>query len=125
MAGVLKVPKTEAEYREVYEMMQQLDDEVGDNPNHPLEPLLEIYEVLVEQYEEQEDPELKNLGKDVTPVEVLRHLMDEHGLKQADLKDIFGSQSHVSEVLNKKREMNLNQIKKLSERFAISPALFF
>ena len=38
-----------------------------------------------------------------SPVEILRHLMDSNGLRQADLIDIFGTASVASEVLNGKR----------------------
>jgi HTH-type transcriptional regulator / antitoxin HigA len=55
---------------------------------------------------------------------VLRLLMEQHGLKQGDLPDI-GSQGVVSELLSGKRELNRNQIARLSERFGVSPATFF
>ena len=49
------------------------------------------------------------------PVEVLRFLMDQHGLKQKDLADVFGTRSIVSEVLSGKRKLNEEHI----ERFLI------
>ena len=51
--------------------------------------------------------------------------MDQHGLKQKDLVDVFGTPSIVSEVMSGKRELNKDQIKRLSERFHVSPELFF
>jgi antitoxin component HigA of HigAB toxin-antitoxin module len=45
---------------------------------------------------------------DASPVEVLRTLMDANGLRQKDLVPIFGSESVVSEVLYKKRDLNKN-----------------
>jgi HTH-type transcriptional regulator/antitoxin HigA len=62
---------------------------------------------------------------DASPVEVLRALMDANHLRQKDLVPIFGSESIVSEVLNKKRDLNKNHIEKLSKRFRVSPAVFF
>ena len=56
-------------------------------------------------------------------VEVLRYLMEEHGLRQADLPEI-GSQGVVSEILSGKRELNLRQIRELAKRFHVSPAVF-
>jgi HTH-type transcriptional regulator/antitoxin HigA len=41
-----------------------------------------------------------------SPVEVLRTLMDANDLRQKDLVPIFGSESIVSEVLHKKRDLN-------------------
>jgi HTH-type transcriptional regulator/antitoxin HigA len=49
--------------------------------------------------------------------------MQEHGLKQSDLKEI-GSQGVVSEILTGKRTLNLEQIKKISSRFQVSPLVF-
>ena len=45
--------------------------------------------------------------------------------QQKDLADVFGTESIVSEVLSGKRELNKDQIKRLSERFQVSPAVFF
>ena len=43
---------------------------------------------------------------DASPVEVLRTLMDANDLRQKDMVPIFGSESIVSEVLHKKRDLN-------------------
>ena len=51
--------------------------------------------------------------------------MEQHGLKQKELMDVFGTPSMVSEVLNGKREMNKEHIKRLRERFPVSPEIFF
>jgi HTH-type transcriptional regulator/antitoxin HigA len=48
-----------------------------------------------------------------------------NNLKQKDLAPLFGSESIVSEILNRKRELNKSQIEKLSRRFNVSPAVFF
>jgi HTH-type transcriptional regulator/antitoxin HigA len=42
-----------------------------------------------------------------------------------DLLDVFGTASVVSEVLSGKRELSKAHIVKLSDRFHVSPALFF
>ena len=49
--------------------------------------------------------------------------MKEHGLKQSDLSEI-GSQGVISEILSGKRQLNIRQIKMLSQRFKVSPAVF-
>jgi HTH-type transcriptional regulator / antitoxin HigA len=59
------------------------------------------------------------------PLEVIEFLMEQHGLKQKDLAEVFGTPSIVSEVLNGKRGLNKTQIKRLSDRFSVSPELFF
>lgn len=59
-----------------------------------------------------------------SPVEVLRFLMEQHGLTQSELPEV-GSQGVVSEILRGRRRLNARQIEALSLRFNISPAVFF
>ena len=83
--------------------------------------LAELLTLLVEQYEEQRYA----LSRPAGPIDVVRHLMDTNGLRQVDLLDVFGTASVVSEVLSGKRELSKAHIAKLSDRFHVSPALFF
>ena len=53
-----------------------------------------------------------------------RRLMEANDLKQKDLVDVFGTPSIVSEVLNGKRGLTIEHIKKLSRRFHVSPEVF-
>jgi len=76
--------------------------------------------LLIEDFEEKRY-RLPRTG----PLDVLRFLMDAHGLRQKDLADVFGTPSIVSEILSGKRELNKSHIKRLSERFHVSPELFF
>jgi HTH-type transcriptional regulator / antitoxin HigA len=91
-----------------------------ERPSSEEEKYAEVLMTLIEAYEE-EHHSIPN----APPVDVLRALMDGNGLRQKDLVPIFGSESIVSEVLNKKRELNKNHIEKLSKRFHVSPAVFF
>ena len=58
-------------------------------------------------------------------MEVLRALWIPITFVSKDLAPIFGSESIVSEVLHRKRELNKSHIEKLSKRFHVSPAVFF
>lgn len=82
--------------------------------------LVELLTLLIEDFERKSDP-----VHDATPIEVVRHLMEAHDLRQKDLTDVFGSESIVSEVLRGKRELTKDHIKRLSARFGVSPAVFF
>lgn len=62
---------------------------------------------------------------DPDPIELLGFLMEQHNLKQEDLAADLGGQSVVSDLINRKRKLNVDQIAKLSGRFHISPASFF
>jgi HTH-type transcriptional regulator / antitoxin HigA len=92
-----------------------------DNPTTEEEKYAEVLMTLIEAYEGEE----RHSIPDASPVEVLRTLMDANDLRQKDLVPIFGSESIVSEVLHKKRDLNKTHIEKLSKRFNVSPAVFF
>jgi len=82
--------------------------------------LAELLTLLIEDFEQ------KNYRLEPsTPIDVVRHLMDAHGLRQTDLRQEFGSESLVSEFLNGKRNLSKAQISRLSRRFRVSPELFF
>lgn len=116
--AVFSVPHSEKEYQDLVETLDSLIDEIGNNDAHQLAPVMETVGKLIENYEDQEYK-----IKDAPPVEVLKYLMQEHGLKQSDLKEI-GSQGIVSEILAGKRTLNIEQIKKISKRFHVSPLMF-
>jgi HTH-type transcriptional regulator / antitoxin HigA len=90
------------------------------NPTAEEEKYAEVLMTLIEAYEEEH-----HSIPDASPIEVLRTLMDANDLRQKDLVQIFGSESIVSEVLHKKRDLNKTHIEKLSKRFNVSPAVFF
>lgn len=75
---------------------------------------------LVKDFETNQYGETKKL----TPIELLKLLMESNNLKQEDLAKEFGSQGRVSDFLNEKRELSLKQIKNLSTRFKIDPSTF-
>lgn len=58
------------------------------------------------------------------PKDVLAYLLEANQLKQSDLEKEIGSQSVVSEILSGKRSLTVGHIKRLSERFKVSPSLF-
>jgi len=60
----------------------------------------------------------------VSGVDVLRHLMEEHGLNQADLAPFFGGRSVISDVLTGKRRLNLTHVTRLAERFGLPADAF-
>jgi HTH-type transcriptional regulator/antitoxin HigA len=118
-APLVAIPQNEIEYQERLELLEQVWDEIGDNKNHPLLSLRNILSLVVSNYEQQHYPQPQALAQ-----EILVYLMEEHGLKQTDLPEI-GSQGVVSEILNGKRELNKRQIQALSQRFHVSPEVFF
>jgi HTH-type transcriptional regulator/antitoxin HigA len=60
---------------------------------------------------------------DASPAQVVRFLMEQHGLNQSQLPEI-GNQSVVSQVLAGKRQLNVRQITSLCQRFGVGAGLF-
>ncbi len=116
--SVFSVPHSDKDYQSLVKTLDYLIDEIGDNENHELSPVMETIGKLIENYEEQSFVSNKS-----SAIDTLKYLMKEHNLKQSDLKEI-GSQGVVSEVLTGKRILNIEQIKKVSERFHVSPLVF-
>ncbi len=104
-----------AEYLSVLDKLASLE-----NPTKEEEKYAEVLMALIEAYEEEH-----HSIPDASPLEVLRTLMEANNLRQKDMAPIFGSESIVSEVLHKKRDLNKTHIEKLSKRFGVSPAVFF
>ncbi len=84
------------------------------------EHLSQLLTLLIENFEEK-----RYQLTSTSPIEIVRELMAANGLKQADMITVFGTPSVASEVLRGKRELSKAHIQKLSERFHVSPALFF
>jgi HTH-type transcriptional regulator / antitoxin HigA len=110
--------RNEPEYDLAVERLNRLLDEVGTDEQHPLYTLLDTLGTLIHAYEEEH-----HLIPECSGADVLRFLMEEHGLTQSDLPEI-GSQGVVSEILRGKRELNVRQIRALAMRFHVSPAVF-
>jgi HTH-type transcriptional regulator/antitoxin HigA len=109
---------SERQHKEYLSVLDKLASK--DNPANEEEQYAEVLMALIEAYEEEH-----HSIPDASPVEVLRTLMDANDLRQKDLVPIFGSESIVSEILHKKRDLNKAHIEKLSKRFEVSPAVFF
>ena len=58
LTQILFVHRTESEYKQLVAMLDNLIDEIGENENHPLASLMEIIGVLIENYEQENVPEL-------------------------------------------------------------------
>jgi HTH-type transcriptional regulator / antitoxin HigA len=113
---VIRTEDQNAGYKEILRNLDQQRRELSAAETE----LAELLTVLIEDFEEKHHQLPRS-----TPQGTLRFLMDQHSLMQKDLVDVFGAASIVSEVLNGKRELNKDQIRRLSRRFHVSPELFF
>lgn len=82
--------------------------------------LAELLTLLIENFEDK-----AYALKPAQPIDVLNELIEANSLRQKDLVDVFGSPSIISEILNGKRGLTIEHIKKLSRRFHVSPEVFF
>ena len=75
---------------------------------------LEILSILIDRYEKEHYPiEMPD------PIEAIKFRMEQLGLKQKDLAQVVGFKSRVSEILNRKRKLNLDMIRKLNATLQI------
>jgi len=111
----LKIIKNNIDYKLALKSLEAVFDETSGN----LAEYAETLTVLIEHYESENFP-----MKDSNGVEMLKFLMTQNGLKQKDLVGIVGAKSTVSEILNGKRQLNLQHIKALANKFNVRPATF-
>ena len=55
--------------------------------------------------------------------DLIRHLMDQHGLSRADMVPLLGTPSRVSEVLRGKKGLSMAMVQRLRARFHVSADL--
>ncbi len=69
---------------------------------------------LIAAYEEQKWPR-----RAPGTAEIVRYLMDQHGLSRADMVPILGTASRVSEVLRGKKGLSMTMVQRLRARFQV------
>ena len=98
--------KTEKDYQKALERLELVFDakkgtEKGDE--------LEILSILIDKYENEKFPiEMPD------PIEAIKFRMEQMGMKQKDLVKLVGFKSRVSEIMNRKRKLTLDMIRKLN-----------
>ena len=111
--------RSEKQHAQMLELLDWLRGEVRGRASHKLAGLLQIVIELIEDYESDRFP-----IADAEPREVLRMLMEQHGLRQGDLVAELGSQSVVSDIIRGKREINARQARALAKRFNLAVTAF-
>lgn len=117
-----KVPlrpiRNRKDYSRAVDAMNALLDAGAADEAHPLAGLAATLGELVGEYDARQFQ-----VPDLSGREMLRFLMDQHGLTQSDLAEV-GSQGVVSEILSGKRELNVRQVRALAERFGVGADAF-
>lgn len=113
MKQQVKVIKTQRDYdAAVLRLSALMDEEIA--PGSSKEAELELLALVIESYERSKvEPVVSD------PIEAILFRMDQLGLRKVDLVPYMGSQSKVSEVLARKRPLNLAMIRKLHQELGI------
>ena len=101
----IKPIRTNADHQNALNRIDALFDA---EPNTPEGDELEVLVELIHAYEEAHFP-----IEAPDPIEAIKFRMEQQGMTDADLVPYLGQRSRVSEVLNRKRKLSLQMIRKL------------
>ena len=94
--------------------LARLEEIFEAKPGTPEGDELEVLGILVTNYEDRHFP----IGFP-DPIEAVKFRMEQLGYTQNDLAEVVGLKSRASEILNRKRKLNLDMIRKLHDALGI------
>ena len=107
----IKPIKNELDYQAALKEIEHLFDAASDTPEGDW---LEVLTTLVEAYEERHysipTPD---------PIEAILYHMESRGLTRRDLEPYIGSRARVSEILNHKRPLTMEMIRKIHKGLGV------
>ena len=107
----IKPIKTETDYQDALKRLEMIFDAL---PNTAEGDELEVLGVLIDNYEKINSPiDMPD------PIEAIKFRMEQLNYNNHDLAQIIGLKSRVSEILNKKRKLSINMIRKLHTALSI------
>jgi HTH-type transcriptional regulator / antitoxin HigA len=89
--------------------LKEVDQLLDSEPGTPEFDRLDVLTTLIEAYEKANEP----IPLPDDPVEVLQYFMESRGISRSDLIPFLGSKERVSEVLNRRRGLSLEMIRRL------------
>ena len=111
----IELIKTESDYRTALKRLDVIfDAEIGTQESDEAD----ILGLMIDDYEKKHYP-----IEAPDPIEAIKIRMEEMQLKQVDLVGEIGGKSRVSEILNRKRKLTVDMIRKLTTRLNLSPGL--
>lgn len=111
----IKLIKTESDYRTALKRLEVIfDAEIGTQESDEAD----VIGLMIDDYEKNHYP-----IETPDPIEAIKIRMEEMQLKQVDLVGEIGGKSRVSEILNRKRKLTVDMIRKLTTRLSLSPGL--
>lgn len=107
----IKLIKTEEDYNEAMARLELIfDAKKGSAEGDELE----LLSILIDNYEKIHYP----IGLP-DPIEAIKFRMEQMNYSQKDLANILGIKSRASEILNRKRKLSLEMIRKLHNKLNI------
>ncbi len=107
--------KTEIDYARALKRLETIfSAEIGTRESDEAD----VLGILIDAYEQNHYPITSP-----DPIEAIKIRMEEMQLKQIDLVNEIGGKSRVSEILNRKRKLTVEMIRKLTTRLNLSPEL--
>ena len=111
----LKLIRTEEAYEAALIRLDQIfDAKIGSVESEEADVLALIIDDYEKKFYPIEAPD---------PIEAIKIRMEELHLRQVDLIDSIGGKSRVSEILNRKKKLTVEMIRKLAVRLNLSPSL--
>ena len=111
----IKPIKSELDYQEALKRLREIFTAPIGSPESDEADILGL---LVDEYEKKHYP-----IDPPDPIEAIKIRMEELQLKQVDLIPEIGGKSRVSEILNRKRKLTVEMIRKLTHRLNLSAEL--
>jgi len=111
----IKPIRTEKDYEKALKRLEKIFDS---SPKSKEGDEAEILSLLIEDYENQYYP-----IEALDPIEAIKIRMEELKIKQKDLVGVIGGKSRVSEVLNKKKRLTVDMIRKLEKILHLSASI--
>jgi HTH-type transcriptional regulator/antitoxin HigA len=108
----LKPIRTEADYEAVFAEVERLWGAASGTPDGDR---LDVLATLIDAYESEHHP-----MDPPDPIDAIRFRMEQQGLSRKDLESMIGSRTRVAEVLNRRRGLSINMIRRLHDRLGIS-----
>ena len=111
----IKLIKTDTDYQQALKRLEVIFDAAIGTPDSDEADVLGL---MLDDYEKKHYP-----IEAPDPIEAIKIRMEEMQLKQIDLINEIGGKSRVSEILNRKRKLTVDMIRKLTARLNLSPGL--
>jgi HTH-type transcriptional regulator/antitoxin HigA len=112
MSDELKPIRTKADHKNALAEMERL---WGARSGTPEGDRLDILATLIDVYEAQNYP-----MDPPDPIEAIQFRMEQQGLSRKDIEPLIGSRARVAEVMNRKRSLSIDMIRRLHQALGIS-----